>query len=117
MVVVEVVVGSSVVVVVVVVVEVVSSFGFTIVLVTEWSAPKSSTLTTVSASLMIWPEGASISVKIYLSFNSLPTAILPFSSDSNSPMTWLLAWRTTLNLAPLSGWLASSTLWMLIEKT
>ena len=60
-VVVEVVVVSSVVVVVevvvvssvVVVVEVVSSFGFTIVLVTEWSAPKSSTLTTVSASLMI----------------------------------------------------------------
>ena len=50
-VVVEVVVVSSV--VVVVVVEVVSSFGFTIVLVTEWSAPKSSTLTTVSASLMI----------------------------------------------------------------
>ena len=48
-VVVEVVVVSSV----VVVVEVVSSFGFTIVLVTEWSAPKSSTLTTVSASLMI----------------------------------------------------------------
>ena len=46
-----VVVGASVVVVVVVVV--VSSFGFTIVLVTERSAPKSSALTTVSASLMI----------------------------------------------------------------
>ena len=52
-VVVEVVVGSSVVVVVVVVVVVGSSFGFTIVLVTERSAPKSSTLTSVSASLMI----------------------------------------------------------------
>ena len=49
-VVVEVVVVSVVVVVVVVVV---SSFGFTIVLVAERSAPKSSTLTSVSASLMI----------------------------------------------------------------
>ena len=47
------VVGSSVVVVVVVVVVVGSSFGFTIVLVAERSAPKSSTLTSVSASLMI----------------------------------------------------------------
>ena len=53
------VVGSSVVVVevvvvsvVVVVVVVVSSFGFTIVFVTERSAPKSSTLTSVSVTLM-----------------------------------------------------------------
>ena len=78
-----VVVGSSVVVVVVVV----SSFGFTIVFVTAWSVPKSSTLTTVSASLITNPAGASVSVKIYLSFNNALTVILPFSSVSYSPIT------------------------------
>ena len=83
-VVVEVVLGSSVVVVVVVVV---SFFGFTIVFVTEWSTPKSSTLTTVSASLITNPAGASVSVKIYLSFNNALTVILPFSSVSYSPIT------------------------------
>ena len=86
-----VVVGASVVVTVVVgasvVVVVVSSFEFTIVFVTAWSVPKSSTLTTVSASLITNPAGASVSVKIYLSFNNALTAILPFSSVSYSPIT------------------------------
>ena len=104
-VVVEVVVGSSVVVVVevvvvVVVVVVVSSFGFTIVLVTEWSAPKSSALTSVSADLIVYPVGASVSVKIYLSFNKELTVMFPFSSVTYSPITWLFAWRMTLNFAP-----------------
>ena len=107
-----------VVVVVVVVVEVVvSSFGFTIVLVTEWSAPKSSALTSVSADLMLYPAGASVSVKIYLSFNKALTVMFPFSSVTYSPMTWLFAWRTTLNFAPWRGWLASSTLWILMVNT
>ena len=45
-----------------------------------------------------------------ISFNNALTVILPFSSVSYSPITWLFASRTTLNFAPLIGWLASSTL-------